>query len=183
MLEKGMSRLLEFPVDYPAANNGQVARTFVTLAVPPRHDLVTHVFAWVFHRDDVLLIRQNGEWALPYSERRPDETFAEALERALDDHAGVALDQMRMVGTIKLVDHAGDDPFAGRATYQPWFIATAAGFDEEHADDRMLIEPGLVRAYLRDWTPLMDEMLAFAQAARMSSGVTAGDLEGTRTAA
>ena len=39
---------LQFPIEYPDWGNGQLEITFEPLAIPPRHDLVSSVFGWVF---------------------------------------------------------------------------------------------------------------------------------------
>ena len=151
--------------------------------MPPRYDLVPNVYAWVFHRDELVLARDaHGNWALPGADRRSGETFYEALTRGLKEQAGATLSQARLIGAIETVNQGGDEvdqPWANRMRYTPCFIAEVETLAPGNAEDRLLIEPGLARAYIPGWSALMDEMLAYALAVRSPSSVE----EASRTAA
>ncbi len=178
-----MRRLLEFPVDYPAWGDGEVSQTFVPLAIPPRHDLVSTVCAWIFHGDELVLVRQDdGSSNLPRGERRPGETFHEALERIAQESAGVTLRQVRLVGAIEITDSRPVDMAMSKGilSYVPFFVAEVDTPIGDQAEQSILIEPGLAQAHVPDWNQLMDEMLAYALAVRSPSYVSAG---ASRTAA
>ncbi len=178
-----MQLLLEFPVDYPAWGDGEVSQTFVPLAIPPHHDLVSHVCAWIFHGDELVLVRQDdGSSNRPGGERRPGETFHEALERIAQETAGVSLRQARLIGAIEITDHRAADiaMINSRLTYVPCFIAEVDTLIGDQAEQRILIEPGLAPAHVPHWDRLMDEMLAYALAVRSTSSVSAA---ASRTAA
>jgi ADP-ribose pyrophosphatase YjhB (NUDIX family) len=165
----------QFSVEYIHQGGELFERTFVPLAFPPRHDLVKSVYGWVFHGDELLLVRsQEQGWSLPGGARRPGETLRDTLERIAWESAGALVGQARPVGIVTSSGrwHAPDEPARGQ---QAWLVSSTAQLVpfSEHFDavERLLIEPALIRAYIKDWTPLMDEMLAFALAGRAPSSV------------
>ena len=170
-----MRRPLRFPVAEVSQANSRLALTFETLAVPPRHELVSSVHGWIFHGDELLLIRPQGQgWTAPGGERRAGETFRETLARTAWETAGALLSAVRMIGAVKVAEQDAPAatllPHENAPDYQVWFLAEArellpfsAHFE---AHDRMLIDPTLAPRIVAQWNPLMDAMLAYAQAVR-----------------
>ena len=174
-----MRQALQFPIEYPDWGNGQLEVTFEPLAIPPRHDLVSSVFGWVFQGNEMLLIqhRQRG-WDLPGGHRKSGETFRRTLAREVWEEGGVLLDTARFIGAVRITNHGAPDPrspYAYPVSYMACFIAEVRELcpftAEFEAEDRMLIEPELVPRTVKHWSPLMDQMLAFARAVRAPSRV------------
>lgn len=173
-----MRQALQFPIENPDWGNGQLEVTFEPLAIPPRHDLVSSVFGWVFQGNEMLLIRRREHgWELPGGCRKPGETFRGTLDRAVWEAGGVRLDMARFIGAMRVTNHGPHDPYAYPVSYRPCFITEVREMlpftAEIEAADRMLIEPELVPRMVRNWSPLMDQMLAFARAVRSPSRVEA----------
>ena len=172
-----MRQLVEFPVEDETFAWGRSEVTFETLAIPPRPDLVTSVFGWVFHGEELLLIRRgHGSWELPGARRRRGETFRETLERAVWEDAGALLSDARLLGGVRTLcfkDTTGSSGPTSPLRYHLCFVATVREllpFSREfNADDRMLIEPGLVPTLVKPWSALKDEILAYMQAVRVPS--------------
>lgn len=172
---------LQFPVHTITENTRQLAVTFETLAVPPPHELVSTVLAWIFHGEELLIVRPRGRsWELPRGERLRGATFRETLDRVLRESTGVLLDSARMIGALR-ISQSGEpeaEPAAsGVSNFIPCFIAEArelVPFDETFAaEDRLRIEPGLAARCVDDWSPLMDELLQYIQAVRAPERVEA----------
>lgn len=174
-----MRQALQFPVDYPVWGNGELGITFEALAVPPRHELVSSVFGWVFYGDEILLVKHSDRgWELPGGPRRPGETFRETLARRVWEAGGVLLASARTIGATRITncspcDTQSQSAHSARLTaYCIAHVRELLPFSEEfEGEDRMLIEPALVSKYVKDWSPLMDEMLQFAMAARTPSQI------------
>ena len=176
-----MRQALRFPVEYRAWGDGELEVTFEALAIPPRHELVSSVFGWVFHGDELLLVRQwERGWNLPGGPRQPGETFRQTLARAAWKEAGALLESTRLIGAVRSTNRGPDNrqsPGAGSVSYTVCCLAEVRELlpfsAEFEADDRILIEPRLISKYVQHWSPLMDEMLEFARAVRVSSPVEA----------
>ncbi len=174
-----MRQALQFPVEYPAWGNGELEITFEALAIPPRHDLVSAVIGWVFHGNELLLTRHRERgWDLPGGHRKPGETFRETLAREVWEEVGALLASGRLIGATRITNHGPHDlqsPYAYPVSYMASLVADVrepVPFSTEfEAEDRMLIEPALISKHLKHWSPLMDEMLQFAQAVRIPSQV------------
>jgi len=173
-----MSSLLAFPVDYSFQDDREIFSTFETIAIPPPHALVTAVRGWIFSGEELLLVRGERGWDLPGSPRRSEETFRDTLVRTAWESSGALLGQTRMLGAVKIAEQqhvatSDADTFQtpdGRISYNIWFLAEARDvlpFSHEfEARDRMLIEPGLVPNIVEHWSPLLQEMLEYAQIIR-----------------
>lgn len=173
-----MSSLLAFPVDYTFQDDREIFSTFETIAIPPPHALVTAVHGWIFSGDELLLVRGERGWDLPGSPRRSEETFRDTLVRTAWECSGALLGETRMLGAVKIAEQQHEatpdaDTFQapdGRISYNVWFLAEARDvlpFSHEfEARDRMLIEPGLVPNIVEHWSPMLQEMLEYAQTIR-----------------
>ncbi len=115
------------------------------------------------------------KWEAPGGPRRPGETFRETLERIAWEQAGVLLSQARLLGGLRRISRSSDSSIRGgnHVDYSVWFLAESRDLlpfsDEFEAEDRLLIEPGLVPSLIKPWSPLMDDMLGYVQAARTMS--------------
>ena len=169
-----MRPTLKFPVEKPAWGDERLELTFETIAVPPRPEIVSLVFGWVFHGNEVLLVRPKGAgWQLPDGRRQRGETFRETWDRTTWEQAGALLTSARMIGALRVTDGEPSeqpDTAAGPVEYRVCFLAEAREIvpfcDAFEAEDRMLIEPELLPRVVEQWSPLMDEMLAYALAVR-----------------
>ncbi len=176
-----MGRAVEFPMEQSGDGASWAETRFEALAVPPRHELVATVSGWIFHNGELVLVRQRAMgWQVPGGVRRQGETFRETLERVAWEQAGVLLSDARILGWLRRVNHYSSNVSISTTTpgeYSLWFLAEARDLapfsDEFEADDRMVIEPGLIRSIIKPWTPLRNEMLVYAQAARLVSQVRA----------
>ena len=179
-----MSSLLAFPVDYSFQEDREIFSTFETIAIPPPHALVTSIHGWIFSGEELLLVHGESGWDLPGCPRRPEETFRETLVRTAWESSGALLGEIRMLGAVKIAEQhhvapPDGDTFQapdGQISYNIWFLAEARDvlpFSHEfEARDRMLIEPGLVPNIVKHWSPLLQEMLEYAQTIRTPAYAT-----------
>ena len=166
-----MGRALEFPVESTLLAGTPIEMTFETMAAPPPYELAQSVFGWVFHGEELLLCCDRaGIWGLPGGDRRPGETLHEAFERSLWEATGAQLAGVRMIGAVRTERRGVPAPSSlPPLSYRVCFVAEVevlTPFSPAFtAGDRMLIEPGLASRLIKRWSPLMDEMLRYAQAA------------------
>lgn len=167
-----MLRALEFPITYPAWGDGNVTMTFETMAVPPLHERVTAVCGWVYNNGELLIARSTERgWELPGGVRWAGETFAQTLSRATWEDTGVLLGPTRLIGAFRTTNLAED----GKPTYVVCLLAEAREVvpfgDAFEAEERALVEPQMLAEMVTDWSPLMEEVLAYAEAVHQPTPV------------
>jgi ADP-ribose pyrophosphatase YjhB (NUDIX family) len=159
-----MLLMVQFPITYSASGDGMIAKTFETMAVPPRHDQITAVCGWVYAGGDLLVVHdaEHG-WQLPGGERRAGETFHQTLARTMWEHGG-ALGASRLLGVFKTTDVAGEHA----PTYTVCLLAEAREVapvgDAFVAKERALFEPSMLSTIVDEWDEVMDAALAYAEA-------------------
>ena len=169
---------LEFPVEQEVVADGLVTTTFTPMAVPPLVEAGSSVRGWIFHGDELVLVRDMERgWELPGGVRQAGETHREAFERLAWEQAGILLARPRLVGALRTLGRGNVSPNSRLLSTDvvPCFVAEATDLmpltGEFEAADRLLIEPALVHAYLKPWNHLIDEMLAYVLAVRAPATV------------
>jgi 8-oxo-dGTP pyrophosphatase MutT (NUDIX family) len=106
-------------------------------------------------------------WALPGGERMPGETFTATLARTVWEEAGGLLDKSRLIGGLRSASHDVDVAPPEYLVYMTADLRELLPFSDEFAaQDRILIDVGLAPSLIAGWNQLMDELLAYVQAAR-----------------